>query len=227
MNRSWSVLSSSTLIKRTPTFVTTLARYRTQPGLRYSTATMTTISDRIIHDHRELEEYYNTIINATDTDTKTRYGNQFVWELARHSVGEELVVYPAFEHHLGAKGVEMAEDDRREHHQIKLLLKEFQKMSASYDDYIPKLKEIWQLLSTHIQGEERDDLPALEAALSSAVGKSESLAKSFDRTKWFVPTRSHPNAGEHPPFETVAGLLAAPIDHLADLFRKFPDKKAT
>jgi hemerythrin-like domain-containing protein len=78
---------------------------------------MTTISDRIIHDHRELEEYYNTIINATDTDTKTRYGNQFVWELARHSVGEELVVYPAFEHHLGAKGVEMAEDDRREHHQ--------------------------------------------------------------------------------------------------------------
>jgi hypothetical protein len=100
-------------------------------------------------------------------------------------------------------------------------------MSASYDDYIPKLKEIWQLLSTHIQGEERDDLPSLEAALSSAVGKSESLAKSFDRTKWFVPTRSHPNAGEHPPFETVAGLLAAPIDHLADLFRKFPDKKAT
>jgi hypothetical protein len=50
------------------------------------------------------------------------------------------------------------------------------------------------------------------------------MAKSFGRTKAFVPSRSHPSAGEKPPFETAMGLLAAPIDHIADLFRKFPNE---
>jgi hypothetical protein len=107
------------------------------------------------------------------------------------------------------------------------MLKEFQNMSPKQPEYVPKLKEIWSSLSSHIDGEEKDDLPALEAALESVQGQSESLATSFGRTKAFVPSRSHPSAGENPPFETVMGLLTAPIDHLADLFRKFPDKKVS
>ena len=39
----------------------------------------------------------------------------------------------------------------------------------------------------------------------------------------FVPSRSHPSAPSKPPFETAVGLLTAPIDHLADLFRSWPD----
>jgi hypothetical protein len=77
-------------------------------------------------------------------------------------------------------------------------------------------------LNAHIREEENDDLPALETAIQTA--DSESMAKSFGRTKAFVPSRSHPGAPDKPPFETVVGLMAAPIDHLADLFRKFPDK---
>lgn len=78
---------------------------------------MSTISEAIIKDHRELEQYYNEVVNSSDHDHQQRFGNQFTWELARHSVGEELVVYPAFGKHLGQKGEEMAEDDRKEHHQ--------------------------------------------------------------------------------------------------------------
>ena len=57
-------------------------------------AAMAQVSDAIMKDHRELETYYDKIINATHLDTKARCQNQFVRELARHSVGEELVVYP-------------------------------------------------------------------------------------------------------------------------------------
>lgn len=81
-------------------------------------------------------------------------------------------------------------------------------------------------LSEHIKEEERDDLPPLEKALQSSETSqdSEALATSFERTKMFVPTRSHPSAGETPPFETAMGLLMAPFDHISDLFRKFPTK---
>lgn len=97
-------------------------------------------------------------------------------------------------------------------------------MKSTDPNYVPKLKELWGILNEHIKSEEKDDLPTLETALQSAAGESEAMAKSFSRTKAFVPSRSHPSAGEHPPFETAMGLLAAPIDHLADMFRKFPDK---
>jgi hypothetical protein len=97
-------------------------------------------------------------------------------------------------------------------------------MQPKDSEFIPKLKELWSSLATHIQEEESQDLPALESALQSAAGESESMATSFGRTKAFVPSRSHPSAGEHPPFETAMGLLMAPFDHVADIFRKFPDK---
>jgi hemerythrin superfamily protein len=79
---------------------------------------MTRISDAIKKDHRELEEYYNKIVNSIDEDEKTRYQNQFTWELARHSHGEEIVVYPAFEKNL-ANGRSMADKDRDEHQVVR------------------------------------------------------------------------------------------------------------
>ena len=33
---------------------------------------------------------------------------------------------------------------------------------------------------------------------------------------------SHPSAPNKPPFETLAGLMAAPMDKLKDIFSKFP-----
>jgi hypothetical protein len=72
------------------------------------------ISDSIKHDHAELKAFADRIFKSTDPDEQTRYQNQFTWELARHAVGEELVVYPALEKHL-REGEELAEKDRREH----------------------------------------------------------------------------------------------------------------
>jgi len=183
-----------------------------------------TISEAITKDHRELETYYNEVVNNTDDiDHQERYGNQFTWELARHSVAEELLVYPAFEQYMGAEGVARADADRKQHHKVKELLKDFQNTSAKSSDYVPKLKKLWAVLKEHIGEEESDDLPKLEKAMREADHDSRELAKNFGRTKAFVPSRSHPAAGENPYFEGPMGMLAAPIDHIADLFRKFPD----
>jgi hemerythrin superfamily protein len=87
--------------------------------LSASTARMSRISDAIKKDHRELEQYYNNIINAKDSDEATRWQNQFTWELARHSIGEELVVYPSFEKLLGQQGKQMADKDRTDHQAVR------------------------------------------------------------------------------------------------------------
>jgi hypothetical protein len=41
----------------------------------------------------------------------------------------------------------------------------------------------------------------------------------------FVCSSAHPNAPNKPPFETLAGLLTAPIDKVKDAFAKFPTEE--
>ncbi|KAF5646133.1 HHE domain protein [Fusarium sp. NRRL 52700] len=192
--------------------------------IRMQMATMSAVSNAIVKDHRELKKYYTEVVNSTDHDHQQRFGNQFVWELVRHSISEELVIYPAMEKYVGDQGRQLADEDRDEHHQVKERLKVFQSLKSTDPGYVPEIKHIWNLLDKHIEEEENRDLPALEKALAAHAEDLDSLAASFERTKSFVPTRSHPSAGESPPFETVMGLMAAPIDRLADMFRKFPDK---
>lgn len=76
------------------------------------------VSEGITHDHRELEEYKNNILSAKDNDDKVKWQNQFTWELARHSIAEELVVYPAMEKYVPG-GKDMAEKDRDEHQTVR------------------------------------------------------------------------------------------------------------
>jgi len=211
-----SILAKAVRLTR-PTSINAVRR-----NILTSRASLSTISDAIKKDHQEINEYANNIREAADDDSRVRWQNQFTWELSRHSIGEELVVYPAFAKHLGAEGQKIADKDRAEHQPVKEALHQFQKLKPSSPEFISTLEALMKNLDQHIKEEENDDLPALETAIST--DESEALAKSFGRTKAFVPSRSHPTAPNKPPFETVVGLLTAPIDHLGDLFRKFPDE---
>ena len=104
--------------------------------------------------------------------------------------------------------------------QVKKLLHKFQGLAPSSKDFDPTIQSLWNALDQHIKEEETDDLPKLERSIPD--GDSSKMAKSFERTKMFLPTRSHPSAPDKPPFETVVGLMAAPLDKLGDIFRRFP-----
>ena len=176
------------------------------------------ILPHIQHTHHELDAHSHKILNSNDPDEQTRFRNQFTWELARHLIGEELVVYPAFSENL-KDGQERVDNRRREHQEVKKMLKSFQELSPTDSKFAPTLEALMKNLTGYL-GQEEDDLAILENALSQA--DSETLSRSIDRTKMFVPSRSHPVPHSKPPFETAASLLAAPMDKVADIFRKWP-----
>ncbi|KAL2696936.1 hypothetical protein AAEP93_002231 [Penicillium crustosum] len=213
-------MTSAIHSSRSPHFSQLVLRVTQRRGIATATTMTPRIIDTIKKDHREIESYYGKIITSKDEDEQTRFQNLFAWELARHSIGEELIVYPLFERVL-SDGVAMANKDRDQHLKVKTQLKAFQNMTPSDTQFVPTIRELMDNLSEHIKEEESDDLPKLEQALSQE--DSEGCSKSFGRTKMFVPSRSHPSTPDKPPYETVVGLLTAPIDHLADLFRKWPD----
>lgn len=68
--------------------------------------------------------------------------------------------------------------------------------------------------------EEENQLPMLEETLSDK--ETDHLAKMLRYSKIFLPTRAHPGAPSKPPMETAVGLVTAPFDQVADLFRKWP-----
>lgn len=80
------------------------------------------ILDSIKEDHREITACGEHILQSSDPDEQTRCQNQFTWELARHAVAEELVLFPAMEKYLeGGRGKEMAEKERGEHQKVPTL----------------------------------------------------------------------------------------------------------
>lgn len=100
-----------------------LVRINIKARMTSTGASTGSISAAITKDHRELEQYYNEIVNnPNNKDHIERYGNQFTWELARHSVAEELLIYPAMEKFMGEKGKALAENDREQHHQVRSFL---------------------------------------------------------------------------------------------------------
>jgi len=189
-----------------------------------ATAAYRTVSDAIKSDHRELETYYSHILSASDVDSKIRWQNQFVWKLARHSISEELVVYPALERFLKGGGDGVADKDRAAHRDVKERLYEFQSMHPTDTNFEGSLKRLMAVLREHIREEEEHDLPQLEKAMRRGATDADSagLAKRFERTKRLVPTRSHPSAPDRPPWATVVGLMAAPMDKIRDIFSRFP-----
>ncbi|KAF9466014.1 hypothetical protein BDZ94DRAFT_1281295 [Collybia nuda] len=184
-------------------------------------ATHKTLTDAIKEDHQEMYEYYDEYTRASgNKDAQERWARQLTWEIARHAVGEEIIVYPLMEQHLGKKGAELTNQDRDDHQYVKERLYRLESLTAGSAEHSSLLKDIMDHLHKHNDSEEKEDLPLLEPAL----GKEGSVAasKSFSRTKQFVPTRAHPSAPNKPPFETLAGLMAAPLDKLKDAFAKFP-----
>ncbi|KAL7627184.1 hypothetical protein AAE478_003960 [Parahypoxylon ruwenzoriense] len=192
------------------------------PSVRSFSATAAAygaLLDAIKYDHQELEAYYPHIVGNKTSDERTRYQNLFVWELARLLVAQDIVVYPAMQEHL-KDGGDMAGKDRNQHQKIKEQLHRFQSMKAEDPDFEPTFAKLLEDLQQHVKEEEVDDIPQLEAKLDD--DQLQQLSKSFERTKLLVPTRSHPQSPKAPPFETAAALLNAPIDKVADIFRKFP-----
>jgi hypothetical protein len=78
-------------------------------------------------------------------------------------------------------------------------------------------------LHHHIEHEKNEDMPRLEGLISRQ--ESEAIARSFQRTKGIVPTRSHPAAPTEFYAESIVGLLTMPIDRMRDWLKDFPDEQ--
>lgn len=63
----------------------------------------------------EYHDQYKRARDRKDVEAQARWARQLTWEVARHAVGEEIVVYPLMEKYLGQRGLDLANHDREGH----------------------------------------------------------------------------------------------------------------
>lgn len=166
-------------------------------------------------DHREVDDLFAKIEAQPVGDAQRRkLVDELTIELVRHSVAEEMHLYPAVREHVEG-GADIADKELSDHAEVEQHLKDLEGLAADdprFDDLVTKLK---LEVTSHVRDEEGRLFPLLAAACTP-----EDLDELGDKTrtaKKTAPTRPHPSAPDTPPGNKLLGPGAGLVDRARDL----------
>jgi hemerythrin-like domain-containing protein len=170
------------------------------------------------HDHREVEEMFTeleSLRGATSEEQKERrkaVAEQVTIELVRHSVAEEVLVYPEVERKVSAEEVEHA---REEHAEAEETLQRLEKLDADDPAFDDELATLMAEIRHHIEDEEGE----MFAHMRQVIDEDElrKLGARVEAFKKVAPTRPHPNVPNTPLPRLAAGPAASLFDRMRDL----------
>jgi len=170
------------------------------------------------HDHREVEAMFaelESLRGAATEDAISRrkaVTEQVTIELVRHSVAEEVLVYPQVEKKVSAKEAEHA---REEHAQAEETLHKLEKLDADDPAFDDEVATLMAEIRHHIADEEGQ----MFADMRQAIDPDElrKLGARVEAFKKVAPTRPHPNVPNEPLPRMAAGPAASLFDRMRDL----------
>jgi hemerythrin superfamily protein len=169
----------------------------------------------LITDHQEMKQYFRELEAATDGKARRDAADKLTAEVARHSVAEEMYVYPAARKIL-ANGDELIDEEIKEHAEVEELLKTWEGMDGDDPQFMPVYEQIRDGLLHHIDEEEEPKLfPELQSALTEE--ELEDLGSKITKAKKLAPTRPHPSAPDGPPGDKILGPPTGLMDRMRDL----------
>lgn len=175
----------------------------------------------ILTDHTLVRTIYDKFKMCTHKEA-AQWRNQLIYEIARHSVAEELILYPLMRGKI-PDGEKWYQDSIQDHQNIKQHLYEIQSIDPSSLNFRSKVDETMKVVFSHIDEEETIVLPLVRQTFSEE--ELISAGNQFMRRKFIVPTKPHTIIPEDPPtLEGLLGLLIAPIDKFRELFTSYPDQ---
>src|SRR4028118_83126 len=96
-------------------------------------------------DHHEVLDLIQQIKATTDADTRRDLTDTVISELVRHSVAEEMYVYPAMRKHL-ENGDEAVRHDVAEHKELETTMKELEGADAGSAQFVGLIAQLEDIL---------------------------------------------------------------------------------
>jgi hemerythrin-like domain-containing protein len=178
------------------------------------------VVDILTTDHQEVLELVGRIPTANPQERRDM-ADTVIAELMRHSVAEEMFVYPAMREHL-PDGEQAVQHDTDEHQQLVEVMKRLEGLDSAEPEFLQALSELEAVLRDHVSDEETEQFPQLRSAIPHeqlvSIGKKVELAKKA------APTRPHPSAPHSALFHKTLGPGVGLVDRLRDALTKRSNK---
>ena len=170
------------------------------------------------HDHREIEAMFaelESLRGASTEEARSRRKDvteQVTIELVRHSVAEEVLVYPEVERKVSA---EEAEHAREEHAEAEETLQRLEKLDADDPAFDDELATLMAEIRHHIDDEEGQMFAHMRQVIDA--DELRKLGGRVEAFKKVAPTHPHPNVPNEPLPRLAAGPAASLFDRMRDL----------
>ena len=168
----------------------------------------------IVSDHRAAERLFAELIaGAGDAQHRRNLADHLTTELVRHSVAEEMYLYPAARRAL-PDGDQVADRGIEEHADIERILKDLEGVDPADRMFDELIGRLYVDVQDHVAREERELLPRVQDACDA--DELRELGELVARTNAAAPTRPHPSAPDTPPQDLVLAPGTGMIDKLRD-----------
>jgi hemerythrin superfamily protein len=178
-----------------------------------ATGTEQDVIDVLTTDHREVEQLIAEITGSTDPAQRRESADQMIAELVRHSVAEEMYVYPAMREHL-PNGEGVVKHDTEEHKELETLMKKLEGLDAEDTQFLQTIGQLQQVLADHVRDEETQQFPQLRTHIPAE--RLVELKDKVQTAKKLAPTRPHPGAPNSELFHKLVGPGVGMVDRLRD-----------
>jgi len=153
------------------------------------------ISNCIKKDHQHLNDLVHKIQNEKNLECKKKQTWCLIREMCHHSYQEQEVLHPALLKYLKeGQGKQWYDKSVGEHDELEKVLDALDGIDGDprNDKYNTYFDSVVKLHQHHIQQEEKDVLPLLEAAAQMDTLKK--LGADYCNARASAPTRPHPSA---------------------------------
>lgn len=171
------------------------------------------VVDILTTDHHEVLALIDEMKVTTDPEVLRDHADTIISELVRHSVAEEMFVYPAMRKHL-PDGDEAVEHDVTEHKELEATMKRLEAVEAESPEFRTLLTELERILRDHVTDEETEQFPQLRALIPRH--ELVEMATRVELAKKVAPTRPHPLAPNNQVFHKLVGPGVGLVDRLRD-----------
>jgi hemerythrin superfamily protein len=177
-----------------------------------TTSTDQDVVDVLTTDHHDVLELIGQI-PAAGAEQRRDLADTVIAELVRHSVAEEMWVYPAMRKHL-KDGDAKVQHDIEEHQQLEEVMKELEGVDASDAKFLEVLGKLESVLRDHVTDEETEQFPELRSAIPH--DELVTMGKRVETAKQIAPTRPHPASPHSALFHKALGPGVGLVDRLRD-----------
>lgn len=171
------------------------------------------VVDILTADHREMIELIEKIQKTDDAKERRSLADAVTAEVMRHSVAEELFVYPEYERSVPG-GTDEVGHDKEEHQEIEETLKKLEGVDSQDAEFATLIGKLKGLLDHHADDEESDQFPKLREHLTT--DQLVDMGRKVEAAKTIAPTRPHPGSPHSELFHMTLGPGVGMVDRLRD-----------